>query len=202
MFAPASRWTSSNKRPAVSEAPRITLPQPRMPAATAPCSASGAAASVMRAACTLGTKPCSAIATSVASSTASCAAFGCWPVSSSQKYALNDVWPINSLHRSRPRTLMLCSSDVLIAVRGTVDLPIFIVGMSGWHEAEVVVRHVIRLVHLASVGCGARLVALELHDQAVAHAEHRIGIEERAVGHEQVRGQRLVARRRHHHVDV
>ncbi len=61
---------------AASAEPRITEPQPRIPAATAPCSASGAAASVMRLACTLGTRPCSAMATSVASSTRRCAAVG------------------------------------------------------------------------------------------------------------------------------
>ena len=70
--------------PAFCDAPRITEPQPRIPAATAPCSASGAAASVMRLACTLGTSPCSAIATSVASSTRRCASFGMLPVTSSQ----------------------------------------------------------------------------------------------------------------------
>ena len=74
-----------NSRPAVSDAPRITEPQPRMPAATAPWRASGAAASVMRLACTLGTRPCSAIATSVASSTRLAIGLGRWPVTSSQK---------------------------------------------------------------------------------------------------------------------
>ena len=64
---------SARKRPAASEDPSTTEPQPRIPAATAPCSASGAAASVMRAACTLGTRPCSAIATRVASRTRRCA---------------------------------------------------------------------------------------------------------------------------------
>jgi hypothetical protein len=56
-----------------------------MPAATAPCSASGAAAKVMRLACTLGTRPCSAMATSVALSTVLQAASGCLPVSSRKK---------------------------------------------------------------------------------------------------------------------
>ncbi len=76
---------SVNMRPAVSDAPSTTEPQPRMPAATAPCSASGAAANVMRAACTLGTRPCSAIATSVAFSTAAWPALGNCPVSSRKK---------------------------------------------------------------------------------------------------------------------
>ena len=62
----------------------MTEPQPSRPAATAPCSASGAAASVMRAACTLGTSPCSAIATSVASSMRRCASVGMEPAISSQ----------------------------------------------------------------------------------------------------------------------
>ena len=44
--------------------PRITGPQPRMPAATAPCSEPGSAASVIRAATLVGIIPCSAIATS------------------------------------------------------------------------------------------------------------------------------------------
>ena len=44
--------------------------------------ASGAAAIVMRAACTLGTRPCSAMATSVELSTALAAASGLRPVSS------------------------------------------------------------------------------------------------------------------------
>jgi hypothetical protein len=52
---------------AYSVAPRITEPQPSRPAATAPCSDSGAADSVIRAACTLGTSPCSAIETRHAS---------------------------------------------------------------------------------------------------------------------------------------
>ena len=42
----------------------MTGPQPRIPAATAPCSESGSAASVMRAATFVGIIPCSAIATS------------------------------------------------------------------------------------------------------------------------------------------
>ena len=39
---------STKNSPADCALPRMTDPQPRMPAATAPCSASGAAASVMR----------------------------------------------------------------------------------------------------------------------------------------------------------
>ena len=86
-----------------------------MPAATAPCSASGAAASVMRLACTLGTRPCSAIATSVASSTRRCAGVGNAPVISSQMWSVNPIAPISSRARSRPRTTMVCSFEVEIA---------------------------------------------------------------------------------------
>ncbi len=72
------------KRAADSAEPRMTEPQPRMPAATAPWIASGAAASVMRAAATEGTRPCSAIATSAASSTRRCSGEGSLPATSSQ----------------------------------------------------------------------------------------------------------------------
>ena len=51
----------------------------------APCQASGAAASVMRAAWTLGTNPCSAIATRQALATSRCKAVGLSPSTSSQK---------------------------------------------------------------------------------------------------------------------
>ena len=43
-----ARQSRARKLPAASEAPSTTEPQPRIPAATAPCSASGAAARVMR----------------------------------------------------------------------------------------------------------------------------------------------------------
>ena len=59
--APAPRASSSAHGSAV---PRMTGPPPRMPAASAPCSESGSAASVMRAATLVGIIPCSAIATS------------------------------------------------------------------------------------------------------------------------------------------
>ena len=55
------------------------------PAATAPCSASGAAASVMRAACTEGTRPCSAKDTMVASAMRTRFSLGVWPVSKNKK---------------------------------------------------------------------------------------------------------------------
>ena len=115
-------------RPAVSEEPSTTEPQPSTPAATAPCIASGAAAKVMRAACTLGTRPCSAIATSVALSTAASPAEGSRPTSRRKKCSMNETLPISSFERSRPRTTIVCSSEVQIAVRGTVALPIFMAG--------------------------------------------------------------------------
>jgi hypothetical protein len=63
--------------------PATTLPMPRSPAAIAPCQASGAAASVIRAACTDGTSPCSAMATRQAFIIAFCASVG--PVSADQQ---------------------------------------------------------------------------------------------------------------------
>jgi hypothetical protein len=110
---PALRATmSARKRPALSAAPRITEPQPRMPAATAPCSASGAAAYVIRLACTDGTRPCSAIATSVASSTRRCAGDGTSPLSRNQTYSVKPTCPMSSWHRSLPRTTMVSAVDV------------------------------------------------------------------------------------------
>ena len=62
---PGSRSRArSSSRAHSSAVPRITGPQPRIPAATAPCSESGSAASVIRAATFVGIIPCSAIATS------------------------------------------------------------------------------------------------------------------------------------------
>ena len=55
---------ASSSRAHSSAVPRITGPQPRIPAATAPCSEPGSAASVIRAATLVGIIPCSAIATS------------------------------------------------------------------------------------------------------------------------------------------
>jgi hypothetical protein len=65
--SPASDMTSCRYCAAVSDDPATTLPMPRSPAAMAPCQASGPAARVMRAACTEGTSPCSAMATRQAS---------------------------------------------------------------------------------------------------------------------------------------
>ena len=57
--------THGPKLPAQSsDVPRSTGPQPRIPAATAPCSDPGSAARVIRAATFVGVMPCSAIATS------------------------------------------------------------------------------------------------------------------------------------------
>ena len=55
---------ASSSRAHASDVPRMTGPQPRIPAATAPCSDPGSAASVIRAATLVGIIPCSAIATS------------------------------------------------------------------------------------------------------------------------------------------
>ena len=52
---------SSSSRAHSSEVPSTTGPQPRIPAATAPCSDPGSAASVIRAATFVGIIPCSAI---------------------------------------------------------------------------------------------------------------------------------------------
>ncbi len=68
----------------------------------------------MRAACTLGTKPCSAIATSVASSIRNWAGDGSVPVSSSQKCSVKPMVPTNSPARSRPRTTMVAALEVEI----------------------------------------------------------------------------------------
>src|SRR5205085_1831700 len=46
-------------------------------------------------------------------------------VSSRKKCSTNDTWPISAFDRSRPRTTIVCSSEVQMAVRGTVTLPIF-----------------------------------------------------------------------------
>ena len=89
-----------SSRAADSAEPRITEPQPRIPAATAPCIASGAAASVMRAAATDGTRPCSAIATSVASSMRRCAGEGSKPVTRSQAWSVKVTRPISAPQRS------------------------------------------------------------------------------------------------------
>src|SRR5262249_2444215 len=103
----------------------MTEPQPRMPAATAPWNASGAAAMVMRAAGPLGTSPCSAIATRVASSTRRCASFGLRPVTSRKKWSVKETVPIRSAQRSKPRTMIVSALAALIAVCGSFCEPIF-----------------------------------------------------------------------------
>src|SRR4051794_12856354 len=94
----------SSSRPHASDAPSTTEPAPRIPAATAPCSDSGSAASVSRAATFDGIKPCSAIATSSRSRKKRSSSDGSRPVSSRWKYPVNDSRPIRSPVRSRPRT--------------------------------------------------------------------------------------------------
>src|SRR3954471_3089433 len=87
-----------------SAVPRMTGPQPRMPAATAPCSEPGSAASVIRAATLVGIIPCSAMATSSRSRKKRCCSVGSPPVNSRWKYSVNVSRPIRSPVRSRPRT--------------------------------------------------------------------------------------------------
>ena len=57
-------WASCNNLAQVSEVPRMTGPQPRIPAATALSNDPGLAASVMRATTLVGIMPCSAMAIS------------------------------------------------------------------------------------------------------------------------------------------
>ena len=78
----------SSSRAHASAVPRITGPQPRIPAATAPCSDSGSAESVIRAATLVGIIPCSAIATSSRSRKKRCSSVGSSPVSSRWKYSV------------------------------------------------------------------------------------------------------------------
>jgi hypothetical protein len=128
--APARAAISAKNLPAASADPSTTDPQPRMPAATAPCRASGAAARVIRAAWTLGTSPCSAIATSVASSTRSWGAEGSEPVRSSQKCSLKPIRPTRSAARSRPRTTMVSALEVEMPDVRWSCRPIFTVPLS------------------------------------------------------------------------
>ena len=98
------RRAASSSRAHSSAVPRITGPQPRIPAATAPCSEPGSAASVIRAATFVGIIPCSAIATSSRSRKKRCSSVGSSPVSSRWKYSVKVSRPIRSPVRSRPRT--------------------------------------------------------------------------------------------------
>ena len=95
---------SSSSRAHASDVPRTTGPAPRIPAATAPCSDPGSAASVMRAATLVGIIPCSAIATSSRSRKKRWSSVGSRPVSSRWKYSVKLSLPIRSPVRSRPRT--------------------------------------------------------------------------------------------------
>jgi len=52
-------------------------------------------------------------------------ALGIRPTSSRKKWSTNETLPISSFDRSLPRMTIVCSSEVQIAVRGTVALPIF-----------------------------------------------------------------------------
>ena len=70
----------------------------------------------MRLTCTLGTSPCSAMATNVASRIRRCAAVGIVPASSNQKCSVKLMRPINSSVRLRPRTRMVDSFEAEIAV--------------------------------------------------------------------------------------
>ena len=96
---------SSSSRAHASAVPRITGPQPRIPAATAPCSDPGSAASVIRAATFVGIIPCSAIATSSRSRKKRWSSVGSRPVSSRWKYSVKLSRPIRSPVRSRPAHL-------------------------------------------------------------------------------------------------
>ncbi len=87
---------SSSSRAHASDVPRMTGPQPRIPAATAPCSDPGSAASVMRAATLVGIIPCSAIATSSRSRKKRWSSVGSRPVSSRWKYSVKLSLPIRS----------------------------------------------------------------------------------------------------------
>ena len=107
-----------------SAAPRITGPAPRMPAATAPCSDSGSAASVIRAAMLLGISPCSAIETSSRSRKKRSSSLGSRPVSSRWKYSVKLSRPIRSPVRSRPRTSIRSGEARLMRVTGSPALPI------------------------------------------------------------------------------
>src|ERR671912_1296849 len=79
----------------------------------------------MRAACTLGTSPCSAIATRQASSICACGLLGRAPVVSSQKCSVRVTEPIRSLQRSRPRMTIMSAFEVLMLLMALNCFPIF-----------------------------------------------------------------------------
>ena len=120
---PLARRTSS--RAHSSAVPRMTGPQPRIPAATAPWSDPGSAASVIRAATFVGIIPCSAIATSSRSRKKRWSSVGSSPVSSRWKYSVNDRRPIRSPREVAPADLDavgLGLADVADGRAGLADL--------------------------------------------------------------------------------
>src|SRR5262249_10325666 len=96
---------------------RNTLPAPRSPAATAPCTASGAPVYVSRAARALGVRPWSASDTRTASTIRRSPRVGSRRVTSRKASSVNVRWPITSLGRSRAPTVMRSGSDEPILVR-------------------------------------------------------------------------------------
>ena len=88
-------------RPRVLRRAEDTEPQPSRPAATAPWSDSGAAESVIRAAWTLGTRPCSAIAQARSVMRRSRSS-GARPISGRKNSSVSVTWPIRSPVRSGP----------------------------------------------------------------------------------------------------
>ena len=96
---------SSSSRAHSSDVPRTTGPAPRIPAATAPCSDPGSAASVIRAATLVGIIPCSAIETSSRSRKKRWSSVGSSP-GEQQVEVLGEARPCPSgrRQRSRPRT--------------------------------------------------------------------------------------------------
>src|SRR5512134_1575148 len=107
-----------------SEVPRTTGPAPRIPAATAPCSDPGSAASVIRAATFVGIIPCSAIATRSTSRKKRSSSIASRPVRSRWKYSVKVSRPMRSPARSCPRTSTRSGYAWLIRVTAFPGLPI------------------------------------------------------------------------------
>src|SRR5215217_5381396 len=136
-------WASSFAQS--SAVPKITGPQPRMPAATAPWRLPGSAASVIRAATLVGIIPCSASEISSRSRKSRWSSVGSSPVSSRWKYSVKLRRPIRSPVRSRPRTSTRSAWAWLMLVTGSPDLPIMrarrrygtlVAASSTWRERE------------------------------------------------------------------